>query len=128
MYLYSNTNEHKDRLPLIGSKKHYGPLINARKTDKTLDNEFEKALKKDRNHLFAPNPGLQPLNELFNKPVVAQIPAQSNVKSKRDELWEVRRKRRLDQMHKDYAAYKWSQIWRKTSSPQGRTTLTPFKI
>ena len=56
--------------------------------------EFEKALKKDRNHLFAPNPGLQPLNELFNKPVVAQIPAQSNVKSKRDELWEVRRKRR----------------------------------
>ena len=55
--------------------------------------QFEMALKKDRNDLFMPNPNLQPSNDLFRKPV-AGFMSDASAKSRRDEIWEAKKKRR----------------------------------
>jgi len=55
--------------------------------------QFEAALKKDRSHLFAPNPVVQAQNELFVKQVYTAAPP-INGKSKREEIWEQKKKRR----------------------------------
>eukprot|EP00826_Nyctotherus_ovalis_P035057 TRINITY_DN2975_c0_g1_i1.p1 TRINITY_DN2975_c0_g1~~TRINITY_DN2975_c0_g1_i1.p1 ORF type:complete len:485 (+),score=85.25 TRINITY_DN2975_c0_g1_i1:146-1600(+) len=55
--------------------------------------EFERNLKRDYGSLFTGN-SAQPLNELFSKPAVPQVSNSSLVKSKRELLWEAKKRRR----------------------------------